>query len=93
MSKEIVNEELKKVVDPEENKLKEIFVKYVGEKLNPEDDKVTVEMIVEDLSEEFPEFLIAVAEENFIRGYKQALTDKEKFDTLRKEAEAMEKNK
>ena len=32
-------------------------------------------MIVETLSEEFPEFMLAIAEENWIRGYEQALTD------------------
>ncbi len=34
-------------------------------------------MIVEVMSEEFPEFLMALAEENWIRGYRQALTDVE----------------
>ena len=32
-------------------------------------------MIVEVVSREFPEFLLAVAEENWIRGYHQALND------------------
>ena len=27
------------------------------------------------MAKEFPEFLLVVAEENFIRGYEQALTD------------------
>jgi len=36
---------------------------------------VTVEMIVEVMAAEFPEFLLAVAEENYIRGYEQALDD------------------
>ena len=52
-----------------------MLVNYVGEKKTPEGDDVTVEMIVEQLAEEFPEFVLAVAEENFIRGYQQALTD------------------
>ena len=34
-----------------------------------------IEMIIEAMSEEFPEFLMAVAEENWIRGYHQALED------------------
>ena len=38
-------------------------------------EQVTVHMIVEVISDEFPEFLLAVAEENFIRGYHQALAD------------------
>ena len=65
---------LKETVDPE-NDLKEMLVNYVGEKHNPEDENVTVEMIVETMVEEFPEFVMALAEENWIRGYHQALAD------------------
>ena len=61
----------------DENELKKMLVNYVGEKKSPEGDGVTVEMIVDQLAEEFPEFVLAVAEENFIRGYQQALTDVE----------------
>jgi len=32
-------------------------------------------MIIEMMSIQFPEFLMAVAEENFIRGYTQAMAD------------------
>jgi hypothetical protein len=32
-------------------------------------------MAVEVFAAEFPEFLLAVAEENFLRGYEQALGD------------------
>ena len=55
--------------------LKECLVEYVGTQHNPNNEDVTVEMIIETMSEEFPEFLIAFAEENWIRGYHQALTD------------------
>jgi hypothetical protein len=41
------------------------------------DNQVTVEMIVELMAKEFPEFLMAIAEENFIRGYRQAFADTE----------------
>ena len=34
-------------------------------------------MVVETVADEFPEFLLAVAEENWIRGYKQGLLDVE----------------
>tara|TARA_R100001082_G_scaffold111209_1_gene94077 strand:- start:2393 stop:2659 length:267 start_codon:yes stop_codon:yes gene_type:complete len=68
------NPVLKEVV-VDDTELKEWLVNYVGAKLNPEDENVTVEMIVEVISEEFPEFLLAVAEENFIRGYKQCYVD------------------
>ena len=60
------------------NALKELIVEYVGEKLQPENDEVTVEMIVDVFSTDFPEFLMPVAEENYIRGYEQALDDVEK---------------
>ena len=51
--------------------LKEYMIDYVGNKHNPENDDVTVDMVVETLAEEFPEFLLMVAEENYIRGYEQ----------------------
>jgi len=57
------------------NPMKEWLVDYVGEKFKPENDEVTVEMIIEAMATEFPEFLLPVAEENFIRGYSQALAD------------------
>jgi hypothetical protein len=68
----LLDQEVKK-----ENPLKEWLVNYVGEKSNPHDGSVTVEMIVEVLAKEFPEFLLVVAEENWIRGYKQAIVDVE----------------
>lgn len=68
------NTTLKEVVQ-KDSELKALFVNYVGEKLNPQDGNVTVEMIVDVLAKEFPEFLMVVAEENFIRGYQQAVVD------------------
>tara|TARA_A100001391_G_scaffold200777_2_gene186064 strand:- start:71 stop:316 length:246 start_codon:yes stop_codon:yes gene_type:complete len=56
--------------------LKDLVVSYIGEKLDGPED-ITVDMAVEVFMEEFPEFLLAVAEENFLRGYEQALTDVE----------------
>ena len=49
--------------------LKKWLVDYVGSQHGPDHSTVTVEMIVETMSQEFPEFLMAVAEENFFRGY------------------------
>ena len=66
--------ELDKKVETE-NELKRFLINYVGEKKNPANDEVTVSLIVEAVAEEFPEFLLAVAEENWIRGYQQALND------------------
>ena len=65
--------------------LKEILINYVGEKNSPENDEVTVSMIVEAVAEEFPEFLMLVAEENWVRGYQQALNDVVYGETLAKE--------
>jgi hypothetical protein len=72
----------KKVED--ENELKELVVQYVGDKLQPESGDVSVEMIVEVFAEDFPEFLMVVAEENWIRGYHQALTDVEEGEKMLK---------
>ena len=60
------------VVQPE-SKLKEYLVEYVGTKFNNEE--VTVNMIAEALADEFPEFIMAFAEENFLRGYQLGLDD------------------
>ena len=67
---------LKEAVDSN-TAMKTWLVNYVGEKHDPQDDQVTVEMIVETMEKEFPEFLMAVAEENWVRGYHQALHDVE----------------
>ncbi len=58
-----------------ETELKEMIVNYIGERLSPEDGNVTVQMAVDVFAVEFPEFLLAIAEENFLRGYEQALVD------------------
>jgi hypothetical protein len=64
---------LEKVVSSDTG-LKELVVNYIGDRLaGPED--ITVDMAVEVFAAEFPEFLLAVAEENFLRGYEQALVD------------------
>ena len=60
---------------PTETELKEIIVSYVGKVLNPEQDEITISQIIEVFSSEFPEFLLALAEENWINGYTQALND------------------
>ena len=67
-------EGLKETVDTD-TEIKNWLVNYVGERHDPDSGEVTVEMIVETMATEFPEFLMAVAEENWIRGYHQALND------------------
>jgi len=53
--------------------LKDYLVEYVGTKFDQE--AVTVAMIVDIMALEFPEFMVAIAEENFLRGYKTGLDD------------------
>jgi len=63
-----------------DNELKRWLVAYVGDKLKPESNEVNVEMIIEVVAEEFPEFLLPLVEENFIRGYQQAMSDLENYE-------------
>ena len=76
MSSESENPDLLQAVQPE-NEMKKWLINYVGEKLQPENDEVNVEMIIQVMAHEFPEFLLVIAEENFIRGYQQGITDME----------------
>jgi hypothetical protein len=71
--------------------LKEVLITYVGEKTSPENGDVTAEHIVEVMSEEFPEFLLLIAEENWIRGYEQALNDVEEGERLVEEQTKLNK--
>ena len=59
-------------VNPD-SELKSYLVEYVGTKLDNEE--VTVNMIAEVLALDFPEFVFAFAEENFLRGYQLGLDD------------------
>ena len=77
------NPDLQELITPD-NDLKRFVVNYTGLKRNPEGGAVSVEMIVETFAEDFPEFLMAIAEENWIRGYQQAINDMEEGE---KEAE------
>jgi hypothetical protein len=68
------NTDLEQVVS-EDTEMKRWLVEYVGNKKQPENNEVTVEMVVETIAEEFPDFLAVVAEENWVRGYQQAIND------------------
>jgi hypothetical protein len=59
-------------VNPD-SELKNYLVEYVGTKL--ESEEVTVNMVAEVLATDFPEFVFAFAEENFLRGYQLGLND------------------
>jgi hypothetical protein len=67
------NPDLEMVVDTTTG-LKDLIVNYIGDRLEAE-EMITVDMAVQVFAAEFPEFLMAVAEENFLRGYEQALVD------------------
>lgn len=69
------NPNLLNPISPEETELKKIIVNYVGNKINPDNNDITVENIIDVFAEQFPEFLLAIAEENWINGYTQALND------------------
>jgi len=56
-----------------DSELKDFLVEFVGTKL--EKEEVTVNMIAEVMATEFPEFVFAFAEENFLRGYQLGLDD------------------
>ena len=71
--KEEENPVLNETVE-EDSALKQMIVNYIGEQKS-DTDRVTVEMAIDVFMAEFPEFLLAIAEENFIRGYQQALND------------------
>ena len=78
-----VNPDLTKELE-KDSPMKEWLIDYVGNKLSPEDDEVNLAMIIETVddvvkifADEFPEFLLSLAEENWIRGYHQAITDME----------------
>lgn len=71
---ELENGILNQVVSSD-GELKTLIIDYVGNKLQPENDEVTVSMIIDVLANEFPETVLALAEENYIRGYTQGIED------------------
>ena len=68
------NKLLEEIIESDDS-LKGLIINYIGNKLDPENDKITVSMIVDILAGEFPELTLALAEENWIRGYQQGLED------------------
>jgi hypothetical protein len=64
----------------EDNEFKSFVINWTGQEHQPENGDVTVEMILETLAKNFPEVVMVLAEENFLRGYSQALEDKRAFD-------------
>jgi len=75
-----IQDESSQVVSPDEGPLKQMLVDYVGSVIQPENGEVTVEMIVQAMASEFPDFLLVVAKENWVRGYQQAMFDIENIE-------------
>jgi hypothetical protein len=79
------NPDLLKEITPTESELKEIIVNYVGNTITPDTEEITVEDIINVFAEQFPEFLLALAEENWINGYTQAMTDTRSWEVTREQ--------
>jgi hypothetical protein len=69
-----------KPLEEKSSPLKDMIVSYVGNRLEPENDEVNVNMVVDIMAEEFPELTLMLAEENWIRGYEQGLQDLKVFE-------------
>ena len=63
------------VVYNEDSELRKMIMEYVLSRYTYEDELVTEEMILEVLIEEIPDIIFILSEENFFRGYEQALID------------------
>ena len=81
------------IVKKNETALKDIIVDFVGNKVNPENDEVTIQHIAQVFSEEFPELVVIMAEENWINGYTQALNDVDFVKNQRKNNESEKHHK
>ena len=55
--------------------LKSLMIEHLKGKLDVA--SVTPEMVVENLVDDFPEVVLLLAEENYLRGYAQGLADVE----------------
>ena len=73
--KEFDEEDPKFYLVKNDTKLKEMIVNYVGEQLHPITPEVTVDDIIKIFADEFPEFLMVVAQENFLRGYSEGIKE------------------
>tara|TARA_A100001391_G_scaffold184751_1_gene152827 strand:+ start:461 stop:814 length:354 start_codon:yes stop_codon:yes gene_type:complete len=76
ITEEEFNQSNKNELDTENtSEIKETLIEVVGNIMDPDDGIVTVDMIAEVMIDQFPEFMLAIAEENWVRGYHQALED------------------
>lgn len=81
---EFLGSELTQTVQPN-SELKNIILNYIGNKEQPENNEITLMMVIETFAEEFPDFLLPIAEENFVRGYQQAISDIDQGEEFFKE--------
>ncbi len=80
MSDKFVNKGILDKVVEVGNELQEDLVRHVRDRTN--EDQVTLGQVIGILASEFPELVITIAEENWIRGYKQGLDDAEIADVM-----------
>ena len=80
MSDKFVNKGILDKVVEAGNELQEDLVQHVRNRTN--EDQVTLGQVIGILASEFPELVITIAEENWIRGYKQGLDDAEIADVM-----------
>jgi hypothetical protein len=58
-----------------DTELRDLIVNFVGNKILPENNEITIQHISDVFTDEFPEFLLSMTEESWVNGYTQALTD------------------
>jgi hypothetical protein len=80
MSDKFVNKGILDKVVEAGNELQEDLVRHVRNRIN--EDQVTLGQVIGILASEFPEIVITIAEENWVRGYKQGLDDAEIADVM-----------
>jgi len=80
MSDKFVNKGILDKTVEVRNELQEDLVRHVKSRVN--EDQVTLGQVIGILASEFPELVITIAEENWIRGYKQGLDDAEIADVM-----------
>ena len=80
MSDKFVNKGILDKVVEVRNEIQEDLVRHVKSRVN--EDQVTIGQVIGILASEFPEIVIAIAEENWIRGYKQGLDDAQIADVM-----------
>jgi hypothetical protein len=80
MSDKFVNKGILDKTVEVRNELQEDLVRHVRNRIN--EDQVTLGQVIGILASEFPELVITIAEENWIRGYKQGLDDAEIADVM-----------